>query len=153
MPSLSISSFAIHVIHFLYINNVESFELSILDNPDCLRNILIFRCQLLANQRADLFNPPPSLSHSLATSLCRPFSFSIVTSFSFCHSLAHTHTHSLSITYSDVIFSLWPDHASSYNNLGTLIVDLKEAEEFYRRAIHLQPTHVRAHFNLANNLL
>lgn len=51
------------------------------------------------------------------------------------------------------MFSLWPDHASAHNNLGTLFCELSEtdeAERHFKAALAINPFHPRAHFNLAN---
>ncbi|XP_077999994.1 protein O-mannosyl-transferase TMTC1-like [Glandiceps talaboti] len=49
---------------------------------------------------------------------------------------------------------LYPRHASASNNLGTLLQESQniEAEELFRKAIEIKPSHVRAHFNLANHI-
>lgn len=50
-------------------------------------------------------------------------------------------------------YSLWPDHASAHNNLGTLLCELSEmdeAERHFKAALAINPFHPRAHFNLAN---
>ena len=46
---------------------------------------------------------------------------------------------------------LWPSHASSHNNLGTLL-EGDEAISHFRAAIAAKPTHHRAIFNLGNRL-
>ncbi|XP_070580760.1 protein O-mannosyl-transferase TMTC1-like isoform X2 [Ptychodera flava] len=46
---------------------------------------------------------------------------------------------------------LYPRHASANNNLGTLLKDSdNDTEILFRRAIEINPMHVRAYFNLAN---
>lgn len=45
---------------------------------------------------------------------------------------------------------LYPRHASALNNLGTLTHSSEEAENFYRRALDINPQHNRALFNLGN---
>lgn len=47
---------------------------------------------------------------------------------------------------------LYPRHASALNNLGTLTHSSEEAENFYRRALEINPQHNRALFNLGNLL-
>lgn len=47
-------------------------------------------------------------------------------------------------------YSLWPEHASAHNNLGTLLPDQDEAEAHFKAALTINPFHPRAHFNLAN---
>ncbi|KAK2576539.1 hypothetical protein KPH14_005861 [Odynerus spinipes] len=42
---------------------------------------------------------------------------------------------------------LWPTYASAHNNLGTLTVG-DQAEQHFLAAIHAQPGHVNAHYNL-----
>ncbi|OAD62507.1 Transmembrane and TPR repeat-containing protein 1 [Eufriesea mexicana] len=42
---------------------------------------------------------------------------------------------------------LWPTYASAHNNLGTLTVG-DQAEQHFLAAIHAQPSHVNAHYNL-----
>lgn len=43
---------------------------------------------------------------------------------------------------------LWPNYASAYNNLGTLIDDIDVAEEHFLAAIHFSAEHINAHYNL-----
>ncbi|KAE8753180.1 hypothetical protein FOCC_FOCC000103 [Frankliniella occidentalis] len=45
---------------------------------------------------------------------------------------------------------LWPSYASAHNNLGTLAPSADEAERFFLSAIHFQPAHVNAHYNLGH---
>ncbi|KAL1439467.1 hypothetical protein MTO96_010212 [Rhipicephalus appendiculatus] len=45
---------------------------------------------------------------------------------------------------------LWPDHASAHNNLGTVLTSAEESEHHFRYALHVNPNHPGAHFNLAN---
>ncbi|KAL1422138.1 hypothetical protein MTO96_022441 [Rhipicephalus appendiculatus] len=45
---------------------------------------------------------------------------------------------------------LWPDHASAHNNLGTVLTSGEESERHFRIALHVNPHHPGAHFNLAN---
>ncbi|KAI6646012.1 Transmembrane and TPR repeat-containing protein 1 [Oopsacas minuta] len=47
--------------------------------------------------------------------------------------------------------ALWPSHASSHNNLGTLL-EGEEAIHHFRSAIAAKPTHSRAMYNLGNRL-
>ena len=47
--------------------------------------------------------------------------------------------------------SLAPDHAVSHNNLGTLL-ELEEVEFHFREAVHHNPQHHRAFYNLGQNL-
>lgn len=44
-------------------------------------------------------------------------------------------------------YRLWPTYASAHNNLGTLTVG-DQAEQHFLAAIHAQPGHVNAHYNL-----
>lgn len=44
-------------------------------------------------------------------------------------------------------YRLWPTYASAHNNLGTLSVG-DQAEQHFLAAIHAQPGHVNAHYNL-----
>lgn len=44
-------------------------------------------------------------------------------------------------------YRLWPTYASAHNNLGTLTVG-DQAEQHFLAAIHAQPSHVNAHYNL-----
>ncbi|XP_054722194.1 protein O-mannosyl-transferase TMTC1-like isoform X2 [Uloborus diversus] len=46
--------------------------------------------------------------------------------------------------------SLWPNHASAHNNLGTLLSDTKEAEHHFKLALLINSHHPRALFNLAS---
>ncbi|GFY54200.1 protein O-mannosyl-transferase TMTC1 [Trichonephila inaurata madagascariensis] len=46
--------------------------------------------------------------------------------------------------------SLWPNHASAHNNLGTLLTDTKEAEHHFKLALLINSHHPRALFNLAS---
>lgn len=43
---------------------------------------------------------------------------------------------------------MWPSYASAYNNLGALSEDPLVAEDSFLRAIHANPQHNGAHFNL-----
>lgn len=47
-------------------------------------------------------------------------------------------------------FRLWPSYASAHNNLGTLAPSADEAERYFLSAIHFQPAHVNAHYNLGH---
>ena len=55
------------------------------------------------------------------------------------------------ITHYREAIALWPSHASSHNNLGTLLSG-EEAIQHFRSAIKFKPTHSRALFNLGNRL-
>eukprot|EP00117_Sycon_ciliatum_P018529 scpid9666/ scgid6106/ Transmembrane and TPR repeat-containing protein 1 len=48
--------------------------------------------------------------------------------------------------------SLYPNHASASNNLGTIVSDNAESERLYKRATELNPHHSRAFFNLGGLL-
>jgi len=43
---------------------------------------------------------------------------------------------------------LWPNYASAWNNLGTLIEDIDAQELHFLNAIHYSNEHINAHFNL-----
>ncbi len=47
-----------------------------------------------------------------------------------------------------IALQLWPNYASAYNNLGTLIGDLDEAEKHFLAAIDISSEHINAHYNL-----
>ncbi|XP_023210486.1 transmembrane and TPR repeat-containing protein 1-like [Centruroides sculpturatus] len=55
----------------------------------------------------------------------------------------------LAIKHYRIALSLWPNHASAHNNLGTLLPDKKEAEIHFKKAIQINPYHSRAYYNLA----
>ncbi|GIX67398.1 transmembrane and TPR repeat-containing protein 1 [Caerostris extrusa] len=46
--------------------------------------------------------------------------------------------------------SLWPNHASAHNNLGTLLPDTQQAENHFKLALLINSHHPRALFNLAS---
>ncbi|XP_029040158.2 protein O-mannosyl-transferase TMTC1-like isoform X2 [Osmia bicornis bicornis] len=50
-------------------------------------------------------------------------------------------------TSRETLLRLWPTYASAHNNLGTLTVG-DQAEQHFLAAIHAQPGHVNAHYNL-----
>ncbi|XP_073506457.1 protein O-mannosyl-transferase TMTC1 [Phyllobates terribilis] len=50
------------------------------------------------------------------------------------------------------VLSLYPQHPSALNNLGTLTTNITAAEEYYRKALEISPHHSRALFNLGNLL-
>uniref|UniRef100_A0A671WG25 dolichyl-phosphate-mannose--protein mannosyltransferase n=1 Tax=Sparus aurata TaxID=8175 RepID=A0A671WG25_SPAAU len=52
----------------------------------------------------------------------------------------------------EALFRLYPRHASAMNNLGTLTQSPEEAENYYRKALDINPQHNRALFNLGNLL-
>lgn len=43
---------------------------------------------------------------------------------------------------------LWPNYASAWNNLGTLIDDAPTQEQHFLAAIRFSDQHINAHFNL-----
>jgi len=47
---------------------------------------------------------------------------------------------------------LWPQYASAFNNLASLLVNTSEAESLYREVVRIQPCHANAHFSLGNLL-
>ncbi|KAM3925952.1 protein O-mannosyl-transferase TMTC1 [Leptodactylus fuscus] len=56
------------------------------------------------------------------------------------------------IKHYKTVLSLYPQHSSALNNLGTLTTNITLAEEFYRKALEISPQHSRALFNLGNLL-
>lgn len=55
----------------------------------------------------------------------------------------------MAIKHYKIALSLWPNHASAHNNLGTLLSERKEAENHFKKAIQINPFHSRAYYNLA----
>ncbi|XP_035224097.1 protein O-mannosyl-transferase TMTC1-like, partial [Stegodyphus dumicola] len=56
----------------------------------------------------------------------------------------------MAIQHYRIALKLWPSHASSHNNLGTLLEDAEEAEKHFRQALAINPCHSKAHYNLAS---
>ncbi|XP_076346321.1 protein O-mannosyl-transferase TMTC1-like isoform X2 [Tachypleus tridentatus] len=56
----------------------------------------------------------------------------------------------LAVKHYRIAISLWSDHASAHNNLGTLLSEPTEAERHFKTALSINPLHARAYFNLAN---
>ncbi|XP_054720801.1 protein O-mannosyl-transferase TMTC1-like [Uloborus diversus] len=54
------------------------------------------------------------------------------------------------IEHYTIALRLWPTHASSHNNLGTLLDDTEEAEKHFRQALSINPCHSKAYYNLAS---
>lgn len=72
--------------------------------------------------------------------------------YNFANFLKDTGRHQEAIHHYSIALRLYPRHASSMNNLGTLTPDPQEAERFYRNALDINPQHNRALFNLGNLL-
>ncbi|KAM4677247.1 protein O-mannosyl-transferase TMTC1 [Discoglossus pictus] len=56
------------------------------------------------------------------------------------------------INHYKTVLSLYTQHPSALNNLGTLTSNATAAEEYYRKALKISPQHSRALFNLGNLL-
>ncbi|XP_075731912.1 protein O-mannosyl-transferase TMTC1-like isoform X1 [Rhipicephalus microplus] len=56
----------------------------------------------------------------------------------------------LAVKHYRLAISLWPNHASAHNNLGTVLTSAEESEHHFRYALNVNPNHPGAHFNLAN---
>ncbi|XP_040201479.1 protein O-mannosyl-transferase TMTC1 [Rana temporaria] len=56
------------------------------------------------------------------------------------------------INHYKTVLSLYKQHSSALNNLGTLTTNATAAEEYYRKALAISPQHSRALFNLGNLL-
>lgn len=54
----------------------------------------------------------------------------------------------VAINHYQYALQLWPNYASAYNNLGTLIGDLEVAEKHFLQAIDISSHHINAHYNL-----
>lgn len=49
-----------------------------------------------------------------------------------------------------IALSLWPNHASAHNNLGTLLSNIEDAEYHFKAALSINPQHPRALFNMGS---
>ncbi|XP_064627228.1 protein O-mannosyl-transferase TMTC1-like [Lineus longissimus] len=73
--------------------------------------------------------------------------------YNFANFLKDTAKFEEAIHHYRMTLSLYPDHASAHNNLGTLLDDdIVGAEKHYREAIRITPTHSNAHYNLGTLL-
>ncbi|XP_065840241.1 protein O-mannosyl-transferase TMTC1-like isoform X1 [Oscarella lobularis] len=70
--------------------------------------------------------------------------------YNYANFLKDSHRNDEAIEHYRLALKYAPEHASSNNNLGTLLGDNPEAEKHYLTAIQSNPQHSRAYFNLGN---